>query len=74
MKRGSEIVISQSGVDILVEYEYERFRTDDIPSAVICGTRLTAVELIIKDRWIDILPLLHEEEREFFVDQLTYES
>lgn len=79
MKQGSELICDDNGIEILVGYNYEKSKDiHDTDEGVICEpliyTELTSVEVVIKGRGIDILPLLHGKEKEFIIENLTYES
>ena len=78
MKQGTETLADDNGFEILVGYNYEKTKDiHDTDEGVICDplvyTELTSVEVVIKGRGIDILPLLHPSQKEFIIENLQYE-
>jgi hypothetical protein len=80
MTKNSETLVDESGIEILVGYEYEKS-----PSQIEEGhglhevglmtyTDLTSVEVVIKGKGIDILPLMTGRQKEFIIEQLTYDE
>jgi len=78
MKSNCEMLVDENGFEILVGYNYEKTKDiHDTEEGVICEplvyTELTSVEVVIKGRGIDILPLLHPAQKEFIIENLQYE-
>lgn len=79
MIKNSEIIVDESGIEILVSYRYEK-----TPSQVeefhglhevglMVYTELTSVEVVIKGKGIDILELMTDKQKDFVIGQLQYE-
>ena len=78
MKQGTETLADDNGFEIIVGYNYEKTKDiHDTDEGIICEplvyTELTSVEVVIKGRGIDILPLLHPSQKEFIIENLQYE-
>ena len=78
MKNNSEMIVDDAGIEIIVGYNYEKTKDiHDTDEGIICEplvyTELTSVEVVIKGRGIDILPLLHPSQKEFIIENLQYE-
>lgn len=81
MNKNTETLLDDNGFELLVSYAYERTRDyyeePENSATLVQGmvyTELTAVEIVIAGRGIDLLPLLHENEKEFIIDKLQYED
>lgn len=80
MKHNAETIVDESGIEILVGYEFEKEKDHEEepgnPSTLVQGlvyTELKSVEVVICGRGIDILPRLNERQTKFIIEQLTYE-
>lgn len=76
MKSYSELICDDNGFEILVEYNAERADPEDYHAelgTMIC-TELKSVEIVIAGRGIQLLNVLHENEKEFIISKLTYEN
>ena len=78
MTTAIEMISDDNGIEILVGYEYEK--TKDIEDTdegtlvqPLVYTELTSVEVVIKGRGINILPLLYPAQKEFIISKLQYE-
>lgn len=82
MKNNSETLVSENGLEVLVAYEYNEtpgyYEEAGNPGTwiepSIDDTKLTSVEFVIKGRGIQLLHLLTEKEKQYLIDQLTYEE
>lgn len=80
MRHNTELIVDQNGIEILVAYEFEKspafYEEEGNPSTLVPSmvlTELESVEVIIKGRGINILPMLYESEKEAIIEMLTYE-
>jgi len=80
MKHNSETILDESGIELLIGYDYES--TDgyyeeptNIASFVepLVYTELKSVEVVIKGTGIDILPFLNEKQTSYLISLLNYE-
>lgn len=80
MKSNTETLIDDSGIELLVEYDYEKgdpqfeecHGTHDVGGMVY--TELKSVELVIAGRGIQLIHVLHPNEKEFIISKLQYEA
>jgi hypothetical protein len=79
IKRNSETICDDNGIEILVGYRYE---TSDSQVEECHGlhevglmteTTLTSVEVVIAGRGIDVLPMLTKKQKDHIIDKLNYE-
>jgi hypothetical protein len=78
MKKNTEYIVDDNGITIEVDYSYEKSPRQieechgyhDVGNLVY--TEINHVYLCIDGRDIDILPLLHENEKEAIISKLTY--
>lgn len=70
MKHNAETIVDESGIEVLVGYDYEK---NGLNGTAVFDTELTSVEVVIGGRGIDILPQLTEPEKDFIVSKLNYE-
>ena len=80
MEHNSETLIDDSGIEILVGYDYEKEKDYEAepgnPATLVEGmtlTELTSVEVVIKGTGIDILPLMSDRQKEAIIGELSYE-
>lgn len=78
-KNDAQLICDDNNIEILVSYSYEKspsFETEpgnpNTEVQELVETELLSVEVVIAGRGIDILPLLHPNEREFIVSKLSY--
>jgi hypothetical protein len=76
----SETIIDEDGIELLVGYDFERIDSycefPENSASIVEGwieTELTSVEVIIKGRGIDLLPLMNEDQKGHIVSLLNYE-
>lgn len=79
MKLNSESICDDNGIELLVSYKYDKsdsFNAEpengNTEVQELVYTELKFVELVIAGRGINILPLLHENEKEFIISKLQY--
>lgn len=72
MRHNAETIVDESGIEVLVGYDYNKPDYVNLETAVF-DTELTSVEVVIGGRGIDILPQLTEPEKDFIVSKLNYE-
>lgn len=79
MKRRTETIIDESGIELIVEYDFEK--TDGyyeepanvaayVPASVL--VELVLIELVIAGGGIDILPMINNKQKEKIKSLLTY--
>lgn len=80
MKHNTELLLDDNGIELLVSYDYEKsdqYEAEPGNGATLVEpmvyTELNSVELVIAGRGIDLLPLLHPNEKEFIISKLQYE-
>lgn len=79
MKRNSEMISDDGGIEILVGYRYEQsdgqLEEGHGYHQVGCMiyTELDSVEVVIKGRGVEILPMLTDRQKDFIIANLTYE-
>lgn len=79
MKRNSEMISDDGGIEILVGYRYEQSESTleendgEYHVGCLCYTELDSVEVVIKGRGIEILPMLTDRQKDFIIANLTYE-
>jgi len=77
MKYNSEIICDDNNIEILVGYNYEKSESQKEEQGIEVGqmvyTELQSVEVVIAGRGINILPLLHPNEKEFIISKLNHE-
>ena len=79
MTKNVETIVDESGIEILVAYDYEQSESQVDEGhgyhevGLMIYTELTSVEVVIKGRGIDILPLMTEKQKEYIIENLTYE-
>lgn len=74
----TKTLIDESGIEILVSYrtiksEPEDVHEDDWSTHVLTYIELNSVEVVIKGKGIDILPLMNEKQKFFIVEQINDE-
>jgi len=72
MKKNTEVLIDQNGIEILATYEYTPKDEGDL-SLGYYDTALLSVEIILSGKGIEILLLLNEKQKQSIIDKLTYE-
>lgn len=72
MKHNAETIVDESGIEVLVGYDYNK-QNGAHPEVAVFDTELTSVEVVIGGRGIDILKQLTEPEKDFIVSKLNYE-
>lgn len=78
MKHNSETIIDESGIEILVGYDYEKSpsQTEECHGFHEVGnlvyTELKSVEVVIKGKGIDILPNMSEKQKTYIISLLNY--
>lgn len=72
MKHNAETIVDESGIEVLVGYDYNK-QDNAHPETAVFDTELTSVEVVIGGRGIDILKQLTEPEKDFIVSKLNYE-
>jgi len=80
MKKNSETIVDEQGIEILVGYRYEEspryYAEPGNPGTLveaIVYTEIDSVEVVIKGVGIDILPNLSEKQQTYIINLLTYE-
>lgn len=79
MKKNSETIVDENGIEILVDYRYELSASHQeechgiYEVGLMVYTELTSVEVVIAGSGIDILKLLTDKEKEFIISKLNYE-
>lgn len=79
MKSNSETICDDGGIEILVGYRYEQSESQieechgEHEVGLMIYTELTSVEVVIKGRGIDILPLMTDKQKDFIIANLQYE-
>lgn len=73
-----ETIVDEAGVEILVSYnwskEYDEAEHEDNFCALpIIYTELNSVEIVIKGKGIDILPMMSEKQKAAIIEQLNYD-
>lgn len=81
MKKNSETICEDNGIELNVDYKYEQgkdyYEEPENPATLVQGmtyTELSAVVIVIAGRGIELLPLLHENEKEWIIEKLQYED
>lgn len=81
MQSNTELILEESGIEIIVVYEYEKTdgyyeETENantyVPPSIL--TELKSVEVVIKSKGIDILPSMNEKQKEHIISLLSYEN
>lgn len=79
MIKNSETICDQNGIEILVSYHHEQspsqkeFCHGEHEVGLMIYTELTSVEVVIKGKGIDILPMMTDKQKDFVIGQLQYE-
>ena len=80
MKHYTQTICDENGFEILVGYDsekkeggwqYEELGNPGTWVAPMVYTELTSVELVVAGRGIELLPLLHPNEKEFIIRKLN---
>lgn len=72
MKKNTEVIIDQNGIEILATYEYTPKDEGDL-SLGYYDTALLSVEVIIGKKGVEILLLLNEKQKDSIIDKLIFE-
>lgn len=77
MIKNSEIISDDGGIELLVGYAYEQSASqieEGYEVGLMIYTELTSVEVVIKGKGINILPLMTDRQKDFVIGQLQYED
>lgn len=81
MKKNSETIVDESGIEILVGYKYEEspkyYTEPGNPGTLVEAmvyTEIDSVEVVIKGIGIDILPHLSSRQVDYIKSLLNYEE
>ena len=81
MRKNTETIVDDNGIEMLVGYEYEvslSFQAEyGNPSThvdTMIYTELKSVELVIANKGVEFLPLIDEKQKDFIISKLTYEQ
>lgn len=78
MKRNSETIVDESGIEVLVGYNYETSESQLEEGhgvhevGLLVSTELTSVEVVIIGTGIDILPSMNEKQKKHIISLLNY--
>ncbi len=81
MQNNSETLVDENGIEILVNYDYEKTEGyNEEPSNAASYveptvyTELKSVEVVIAGIGVDILPSLNEKQKAAIINKLTYDE
>lgn len=81
MKKNTETIVDDNGIEMLVGYEYDvslSFQAEyGNPSThvdTMIYTELKSVELVVCKSGIELLPFMSEKQKDFIISKLTYEQ
>jgi len=81
MRKNTETIVDDNGIEMLVGYEYEVslsfFAEHNNPSThvdTMIYTELKSVELVVCKSGIELLPFMSEKQKDFIISKLTYEQ
>ena len=81
MKHYTQTICDENGFEIIVGYDAEKtegyYEEPGNPATFVeplVYTELTSVELVVAGRGIELLGMLHPNEKEFIISKLNYDA